>query len=128
MNGAAHVHTSNRRSIVIVIIVLAFAVLAFFPDGDLDALGGKAFAERRAVADAREFLGRVDGKGRAVAAGQNGGLASLAAREGRAGRADVDEGEAESGRVRSAGEHATARRGLLRTGMCPRYEYSSLAK
>lgn len=95
-SDAAHIHPSVHRSIIVIVIVLAFAVLALFPDGDLDALGGEALAERCAVTDAREFLGREDCERLTVATGEDGGLGRLATVEGRPGRSDVDEGEAEA--------------------------------
>jgi hypothetical protein len=91
-----YTHPSIHRSIVVIIVVLAFAVLALFPDGDLDALGGEALAERCAVTDARELLGREDREWLTVATGEDGGLGRLAAVEGRPGRSDVDEREAEA--------------------------------
>ncbi len=59
--------------LVVVVVFLAVrnrlgAVLA---DGDLDALRGEALAQRRALNDARELLGRVDLEDVAVRARQH---------------------------------------------------------
>ncbi len=72
---------------------LAWVVLA---DGYLDPLAGKAFAERCALADARELLGRVDLENVAKDGGEDGRLADVDRAVARlARRTDIDKGEAQ---------------------------------
>lgn len=46
--------------IVVIIISSTLRIGAVFANGNLDALAREAFAERCALTDTREFLGRVD--------------------------------------------------------------------
>ena len=79
---------------------LAWVVLA---DGYLDPLAGKAFAERRALADARELLGRVDLEDVAKDRSEDGRLADVDRAVARLARsADIDKGEAQPGACRLA--------------------------
>ncbi len=87
----------KRATLVIVIVLLLGALIVVLADRDLDALTSKALAQLRAVADARELLGRVHLEDVAEDGREDGRLADIdgPAVAGLAGGADVDEREAQ---------------------------------
>lgn len=51
---------TRQRQLLVVIVIIGCTLAAFLANGNLDTLCSKAFAEFRAVADARKLLCRVD--------------------------------------------------------------------
>ena len=96
--------TINDRSlkakgalIVIIVVLVRVLVRVVLANGNLDTLAGKAFAKSRALADAWEFLGRVNLKDVAKTGGQDGSLADVDGAVARlAGGADIYKGKAKA--------------------------------
>ena len=55
-------YPADSLKLAVVKVVAASSLARLLPDGDLDALRRKGLAQRRALAHARELLGREDGK------------------------------------------------------------------
>ena len=82
LSGGSKIHGSRpslhccnsdcSKHIRIILGLVAEVLRTIFADRYLDALLGKAFAERGALNDTGEFLGRVDGKRRREVCRENG--------------------------------------------------------
>lgn len=76
-HGRREARLVTVRLLVVVVVSAIVALAALFPNRYLYALVGKTFAERRALADAGELLGRVHLERVAKARGQDGRLACV---------------------------------------------------
>ena len=96
--------------IVVVVVLVGALVWVVLADGYLDSLAGKAFAERCALADTRELLGRIDLEDVAKDRGEDGRLADVDRAVARLARStDIDKGEAQPGacKLASVSRHQT---------------------
>ena len=96
--------------VVVVVVLVGALVWVVLPDGNLDSLAGEAFAERGALADARELLGRVDLEDVAKDRGEDGRLADVDGAVARLARStNIDKREAQPGtcKLASVSRHQT---------------------